>query len=299
MTEELRQFLLVVEHGTFTAAAAAAHRSQPALTVAIQRLEDELGARLLERGPSGARPTAAGQALLPFAEAALAALERGRRAVASIERLEAGEVHLAAGSTACTVFLPPVLTAFHRAHPGVRLYLREAIAEEIIKQVQLSRYDLGVVPGPGTETWLQDELVLVAAPGIEPAAAPHLTFPPGANHRELLERHFPGVEIAMELSSLSAVRAHVEAGMGVALLSRASVAHELERGSLVVVEDARTPVVRTMSLVHRGLETLSPAARALRDRLMGLPAPRATAGSAAPPGAGTSRTSRARRDGSR
>ncbi|MCA9492346.1 MAG: LysR family transcriptional regulator, partial [Myxococcales bacterium] len=60
MLDELQQFLWAVETGTLTAAAKRAHRSQPALTASIHRLEDELGARLLDRGPGGARPTAAG-----------------------------------------------------------------------------------------------------------------------------------------------------------------------------------------------------------------------------------------------
>src|SRR6476646_6828458 len=107
MMDELGHFLLVVELGTWTAASRRAHLSQPALTASIHRLEAAFGARLLHRGPSGAVLTAAGQALLPWARQALASVERGRRAVAEVEGLRAGEVHLAAGSTACAVFLPP------------------------------------------------------------------------------------------------------------------------------------------------------------------------------------------------
>src|SRR5688500_11117747 len=118
MTGELRHLLLVVQHGTFTAAARQAHLSQPALTASIQRLEGAMGARLLDRGPGGATPTAAGTALLPWAEAALSAIERGRRAVAEVEGLRAGEVVVAAGSTACAVFLPPFLRRFHQRWPG-------------------------------------------------------------------------------------------------------------------------------------------------------------------------------------
>jgi DNA-binding transcriptional LysR family regulator len=269
MLDELRGFLRIVEDGTFTAAARRAHLSQPALTAAIHRLEDALGARLFDRGPAGARLTAAGRALVPWAEAALAAVERGRRAVAEIEGVEAGEVRLAAGSTACSVLLPPVLTAFRAAHPRVRLFLREVVADEAGRRVQAGDIDLAVVPGAATEPWVDDALVLVARPGADPERLPFLTFPPGANHRALLDRHFPGVEIAMELSSLQAVKAHVEAGMGQALLSRASVARDLAEGRLVEVPDPRTPIVRTLSLLHLGVERLSPAARALRDAMVG------------------------------
>lgn len=271
MFSELGHFVLVVEYGTLTAASRRAHLSQPALTASIHRLEAAFGARLLDRGPAGAVPTAAGRALLPWAQQALASVERGLRAVAEVEGLRAGEVHLAAGSTACAVFLPPVLTAFRALHPAIRLYLREAIGVAITRDVEAGVIDLGISADEGTERWLDDELVLVAAPNVAAATLPHLTFPVGANHRELLDRAFPGVDIAMELSSLAAVRAHVERGMGVALLSRASVARELGEGRLVVVPDPRTPIRRTLFLVHLGVDRLSPAARALRLQLLATP----------------------------
>jgi DNA-binding transcriptional LysR family regulator len=276
MLDELHHFLLICEHGTFTAASRRAHLSQPALTASIQRLEEQLGARLLDRGPSGARPTTAGTALKPWAEAALAAVARGRRAVADVEGLAVGEVRIGAGSTACSFLLPPLLTAFRAAHPGIQLFLRELPNKVVRRRVQAGELDLGIVSDPeGAEPWWEEDLILVASPELQPQGAPHLTFPVGANHRELLEAHFPGVPIAMELNSLVAVKAHVAAGMGVALLSTTSVAAELAEGRLVQVDDPHTPLHRTLYLLHLGLPRLSPAARALRGALMGpTPAPR-------------------------
>src|SRR5262245_18018303 len=101
MLDSLRHFLLIVEHGTFTAAARRAHISQPGLTASVHRLEEHMGARLLQRGRSGAAPTEAGLALLPHARAAVVALDDGMRAVAEICGLERGEVCLGAGATVC------------------------------------------------------------------------------------------------------------------------------------------------------------------------------------------------------
>lgn len=268
MMDELRHFLLVVRHGTFTEAARQAHLSQPALTASIRRLESDLGARLLDRGPSGAKPTAAGRALMPWAEASLDAIRRGRRAVAAVEGLEGGEVHLAAGSTACAVFLPPILHRFRQTYPKIYVTLREAMTEEILLRLERGQADIGIVTTEGADRWMDDELVLVAAPGLEPKELPFLAFPAGTSHRALLDAHFPGVSIAMELSSLLAVRAHAELGLGLALLSRPSVAHALDDGRLVEVPDRRTPVRRTLWLAHAGEERLSPAAHALRGMLL-------------------------------
>lgn len=261
-------FLAAVEAGTFTAAARRVHLSQPAFTAAVARLEERVGERLFDRTRTGVRLTAAGRALLPWAQRATSALERGARAVADVQGLRAGEVRVGAGSTACAVLLPPALTAFHRDHPGVRLLLREARDADVRAGVEGGAFDLGVVTGDGTERWVDDPLVLVAAPGVDPATTPHLTFPPGAHHRALLDRHFPEVEIAMELSSLAAVRAHVETGLGVALLSRASVAQALAAGRLREVPDPRTPLARTLWLLHAGVDHLSPGAAALRQRIL-------------------------------
>ncbi|HHO50479.1 MAG TPA: hypothetical protein ENK18_06280, partial [Deltaproteobacteria bacterium] len=180
-----------------------------------------------------------------------------------------GEIRIGAGSTACTYLLPQLLTRFRALHPGVQLYLRESTSAKIRRRVILGQLDLGIVSDPeGAEPWRDDTLVLVAMPGLEPRCAPHLTFPPGANHRELLERYFPRAPVAMELNSLVAVKAYVAAGMGIALLSVAAIERELADGRLCVVPHPATPIHRTLYLLHSGEDRLSPAARALRLGLL-------------------------------
>ncbi len=273
MVHELHHFLLVVEHGTLTAAARHAHLSQPALTASIQRLEQAMAARLLERGRSGARVTAAGEALLPHARAALAAVEDGRRAVAEVQGLAAGEVRIGAGATACTYLLPERLAAFRAAHPGIIFRLREGSPEVLLDLLEAGTIDLAVRAGDAGERWTDDHLVLVTAPGVDARRAPFVTFPPGSSTRGLLQRHFPEARVAMELSGIGAIKSHVRAGIGVALVSTHAVARELADGRLVQVPDPRTPVTRTLRLVHRGVDRLPPAAAALRAALLAEGAP--------------------------
>lgn len=272
MFDELRHFLLIAEHGTFTEAARRAHLSQPALTASIRRLEDRMGARLLHRGPAGASLTAAGDALVPRARAALAAVEDGQRAVAEVAGLHAGEVRIGAGATACTYLLPPELAAFRQRHPGIRFLLREATTHEALEGLAAGDLDLLVVTvEEGGEHWRDDPLVLVASPDLDPHGAAFVTFRKGATTRGLVDRHFPEARIVMELGSIAAVKGNVRAGIGIALVSRLAVESDLELGRLVEVVDPRTPIVRPLSIVHRGVERLPPAAAALREQLLAAP----------------------------
>jgi DNA-binding transcriptional LysR family regulator len=272
MMEELQHFLLILEHRTFTEAARHAHLSQPALTASIHRLEEALGARLLHRGPGGVRPTASGEALIPRARAALVAVDEARRAIAEVEGLRAGEVRLGAGATVCTNLLPPVLAEFRRRHPGIRFHLREAQTDEVLDALTRGDLDLGVVvgrPGLEGEKWREDELILIASPRLEdPKQAPFVTLTRGTSTREAFDRTFPGAHVVMELGSIAAVKGHVRAGIGVALLSRAAVEADLAAGRFVEVPARKTPIRRQWLLVHRGEERLSPAAAELRRLLL-------------------------------
>jgi len=268
MDEELGHFLLIVKHGTFTEAAKRAHLSQPALSASVLRLESSLGAKLLDRGRHGATVTASGAALLPHASAVHAAIEAGRRAVAEIEGLHAGEVRLAAGATATTYLLPKILTRFRRAHKGIKFLIREGYALDIRAHIEAGALDLGIVSGKGNDPWFEDELIVVAAPKLDARRAGFLTFPEGSSTRTLLHRHFGDVEIVMELAGIAAVKGNVRAGMGKALLSRSAVQADIRAGRMVEVPSRKTPIRRTLSLVHRGASRLPPAAAALRQALL-------------------------------
>lgn len=274
MLDELRHLLLIVEHGTFTAAAHHAHLSQPAFSASIQRLEEYFGARLFVRGRRGASLTAAGEALLPQAQLALNAVSDGRRAILELESLTRGEVRIGAGATAATYLLPPILADFRERHPGVRIVLKELSSNALEAQLSHGQLDLCVVSGPDGETWHWDEFVLVACPGTPPLspgelAGPFVTFAHGTTTRRVLDEYFPGVEIVMELGSIAAAKGHVRAGIGVALISRAAVGRDLSQGHLVELRHPQTPIPRELTLLHRGVESLPPAARALRELMLG------------------------------
>ena len=274
--DSLHHLLLIVEHGTFTEAARHAHLTQPALSASIKRLEEQLGGRLLHRGPGGATLTAAGEALLPRAQAALAAVDDGRRAVAEVLELHAGEVRLGAGPTAATYLLPATLARFRAAHPGVRVYLREAHSPAVWEALRGGELDLGIVssgtpalgePWVVAEPWRADELVVASAPG-DPVPDAWVCFPRGSMLRAHLEEVVDHPDVVMELGSIAAVKGNVRAGIGRCLISRAAIGRDLEGGQMALVPAAGTPLRRTMMLVHRGVERLPPAAARLRELLL-------------------------------
>ena len=291
MLDAYQHFVWVADLGTFTAAAARAHLSQPALSASIRKLEGHLGARILQRHARGAVPTAAGEALLPKVREALAALDAGRRAVEEVEGLAAGEVRLGGGATACTYWLPPLIAAFRAKHPGVVVRLREVFSSRVGEEVAAGRLDLGVgspIAQVEREHWRSDPLVLVASPeaaaglrrveGLLAPGTPVVCFPVGSSLRSYLDAALPEAEVVMEVRSFAAVLGLVRAGIGVAALSRSSVQRDLDQGHLVEVADPRLASERPVALLHRGAERLPPAARALRELLLRSAAPEPSAG---------------------
>lgn len=221
--------------------------------------------------------------MLPRARAALAAVEEGRRAVAEVEGLSAGEVRIGGGATACTYLLPPIVAAFRRRYPGVTFRMRETFTPQIRAAVIAGHVDIGIAQGeppPGQgEPWRLDPLVLVAAPqqaaqlqrrndGALAPGTPFVTFINGAALRELLDQHFRDVDVVMELQSIAAVKGLIRAGIGVGFLSRISVEIDLTLGRLVEVADPRAPAQRSLCLLHGGRDRIPPAAAALREMLL-------------------------------
>lgn len=278
MIRELEHFVVIAQVGTFTEAARRIHLSQPALTASIQRLEEAVGAPLLVRGRHGAELTAAGATFLPKAQAALAAFRDGQRAVLELQGLSAGQVRLGGGATACTYLLPSLLARFRKARPSIALALREAYTEELEAAIEDGSLDLAVITAARKQRFgdrlerfgrfSDDELIVVAAPGCDPATSPWLTFTAGSPTRAVLLERVPHAVIAMELTSIATVKGNARAGIGMALVSRAAVAADLASGALVEIPQRWTPVRRKLAIFHRGRPRLTPAATALLDVLV-------------------------------
>ena len=149
---ELRQleyFVAVAEEANFTRAAERIHVAQPAVSAQIQRLERELGQPLLDRSRRTVRLTAAGEAALPYARAALAAVADIHVAVEELTQLVRGTVAIGT-VTSHSVDIPSLLADFHADHPEVEITLSTDSSDTLIEMVRTGRLDAAIVSvGPG------------------------------------------------------------------------------------------------------------------------------------------------------
>ena len=289
--DELESFVAIAGGAGFTEASRQLHRSQPAISRRIRQLEQALDVRLFERVGRGSRLTDAGRALLPHAEAALASVRDGERAVREAgERAEAPlRLELAIVGTLADRPLVEALRKLRRRFPGAAIALRTANSREVSAFVRRGEADLGLRyhrdPDPRLECLaLGAERLFLVVPPEHPvrtrrvaslrafASDSWLGFPVRADSPEgSLERTLlaAGIErpSVTPVDSLTAQKRLVEAGLGVALLPRSAFREELGRGSLRAIEVANLGTVQPVFAVLRRRGLRSPLALALLERL--------------------------------
>jgi DNA-binding transcriptional LysR family regulator len=276
---QLRYLAEVVRQGGFRRAAAALHVAQPAISHQVRRLEEELGVRLVERGRSGAQPTAAGRAFLARAERILAEAEAARADMQAHAGALTGTVRVGAWHSSAPD-VPGLVREFARRHPGVEILLREHTAAVMLDMVRKGDLDVAVVIlaealdlGQVTvEPVLTEPLVVAGEPGGVLAGRrrvrladlrdePFVMFPPGSAMRGIVEQACAQEgfrpRIAVETMGFTAARALASRGLGVALLPRSLPG---EQGPPVAVAALAPTLARTSALAWRAGGALSPAA---------------------------------------
>jgi DNA-binding transcriptional LysR family regulator len=167
---ELRQLeylVTVADTANFTRAAEQLLVSQPGVSAQIRKLERELGQDLLDRSGRSVRLTEVGEAVLPYARAALAAVEAARLTVSELTGLLRGRAAIGT-VTSHNVDLPGILAAFHRSHPLVEITLTEGSTDQLLDDVRAGRLDaaiisIGSATPPGTQVQVIVDQPIVAA----------------------------------------------------------------------------------------------------------------------------------------
>ncbi len=280
---ELRVFLTVAAERSFSAAARKLHRTQPAVSQAIRRLEEALGERLFDRSSKDGRLTEAGRVLQGYAERLLRLAEETEAAVRELQDLRRGRVLIGANEAGVHALLP-VFERFRKAHPQVFIDVRRVPARQIATQVLEGSLDFGVLTFAPAERGLAavplepDELVLLAHPAHPLARRRSVTLADLADHPiiahndpsparervlQLFEQRHAPVDIRMALPSLDGIKRAVEMRLGVALLPRRCALTEITRGQLAAVrlpDPLRRP--RLVRVVYRKAGELSHTAAA-------------------------------------
>jgi len=167
----LECFVATVEAGSITRAAAQLHLSQPALSHQIAMLESELGTSLFERLPRGIRPTAAGREALRHAHGALEAADRVVQAGRAVAALDEGLLRIGCAGSMTAGLLAPLLRAWRRRHPRVRLVLQErSSADALAAMITADEIDVAISPRPtrwdgAVELVVSEEIVIVFCTG--------------------------------------------------------------------------------------------------------------------------------------
>jgi len=275
MLPQIEAFLEVARRQNLSRAAEALFVSQPTLTARLQSLEAALGEQLFIRTRRGMRLTEAGDAFIPYAEHAVAALADGRERLAELRRGVAGRLILGAPPTVSTYTLPALLARFSAAHPGVRLAVKTGTSEEILDMVLHDQVQLGIIRALANQEietipLYTDTLVLIAGPGHRlarsspgrPARLDELAgevlvlFGRSSSYLEFTTATFRQAGVlpgsVLELDNIEAAKKMVERGLGVSLVPTSTVAGELAAGTLARIElvDA-APARREIVAVRR------------------------------------------------
>jgi DNA-binding transcriptional LysR family regulator len=269
----LQVFYTVARQLSFTKAAEQLFMTQPAVTFQVKQLEEHFNTRLFERSHGKIALTLTGRLVMEYAGKILGLSDEMETRVGEVTGTMSGPLLLGASTTIAEFMLPQILGEFKARHPQVQARMTVANSETIENRVADYSIDLGLIESPShlpalhTEVCCDDELVMICAPGHKLAKSssvtpqqvilePYVSRESGSGTREFADNYLrrckvspEDLNIVMELGSPEAIKGVVETGIGVSIVSHATIVKELKLGVLVAVP-LRPRLIRTLSLVY-------------------------------------------------
>ena len=266
-------FRAVAEHLSFRKAAEELYLTQPAVSLHIKALEEDLGVQLFDRAGAHIALTGAGIILLGYCEKVSKLLLNAEHEIAALSGEHAGQLALGASTTIAQYVLPRLLGEFRREHPRVQTTLMSGNTEHIVEAVEKQKIALGFIEGPARSRevkavpFLEDELVLIAStahewaerPSVscsEIASIPLLMRERGSGTRHVIELALQrqgikrkSLQIEMELDSTEAIKSAVDAGLGVGFVSRWAIAKDLRLDSSFEIVNVEGLTIKRQFLV--------------------------------------------------
>lgn len=270
----LQVFHTVARLLSFTKAAESLHMTQPAVTFQVRQLEEYFNTRLFDRTHNRISLTDAGARVYGYADRIFELYSEMENAVREMTGEISGSLTIGASTTIAEYMLPALLGDFRARYPDVSIHLKVSNTDGIVSMVENNTIDLGVVEAPVSnknlvvEQCRRDQLVAIVPPRHPKAKNRSITlhelleYPficreEGSGTREVIGEYVSessdchvGLNIAMELGSPEAVKGAVEAGMGISIVSRATIQKELRLATLVAIE-LDPPLERPFSFVHQ------------------------------------------------
>ncbi|OAN45673.1 transcriptional regulator [Paramagnetospirillum marisnigri] len=282
---QLRYFLGIVEHGSLTRAAEALRVAQPALSLHLKRLEEEIGCPLVHRTARGVVPTESGQRLALRAAMLVDQVSGLRDEIRGLEAAPSGPTVIGIPTSLGPMLTAPLVMDVRRRYPAIRLRVVEGLSGHMLEWVSSGKVDMALVfgaeppPGLATRFVARERLGLVAPKGDETAAgrdrielAAALELPlilPGHPHglRVEVERAAASMgtsaHVVVEVDALEQIKALVAKGAGYTVLSERYARSGPEASGLVCIPIVAPEIERTISLAHSADRPLSIAARAV------------------------------------
>lgn len=278
---DLEVLAVVAEEKSFSRAARILHKTQPAVSQAIRRLETEIGEVLFDRSSKEGLLTPAGEVLLDYARQMLNLRRTAKTAIRDLKQLHRGKVTISANEH--TVFyLLPIIVEFKKRFPLIKVHVQRGVASRIPKEVMARDVELGVVSFNPKDKSVKalpvgtDELTLIVSPehhlaheesvsvkdlGIETFIAHNAPSP----YREMVISKFAkqnvNLNIAVEMPSLEAIKKLVALGAGIALVPKLTARAEIESGQLVGLSVKEMKFLRELNIIYRRNGVLSHAAK--------------------------------------
>jgi DNA-binding transcriptional LysR family regulator len=279
---QLETFLAVAQTKSFSVAARQVHRTQPAVSQMVRKLEEEIGEPLFDRSTRDGMLTDAGRVLQEYAQKLLNLRSEAHSSLEELRQFQRGTLAIAANEFTA-LYLLPVLEEFRRFCPMIKIAVHRSLASSITDQLAAHTVELGVLSFRPDSSLLQstvvfcDQLTFVVPPrhplageksvsirqlGAESFVAHNVVSPYRLKVLEAFKRHKTPLNIGVEMPTIEAIKRFVAAGNGVALVPGIAVEPELHRGELVAVPVKELTLERKLRLVYRKGGQLSHAARA-------------------------------------
>ena len=285
---QLEYFMRVVEEKGFSKAASRVFRTQPAVSIAIRRLEEEIGLPLLERNQKVPVLTEAGQVVYDYAQRILGLRDEVGQVIRDLQNLKTGRVRVGANESTSLYLLPELILTFREQYPEVKVEIFRQVSSRLPRELLDRKIDFGLMAFEPVDRELEafpvlkDELVLIMSPkhplarrssvkvkelGNEPFLAHNVNSGSRVKVIETFARQHTPLNITLELATIETIKRFVQKRVGLGFVPRMCVREELARGVLVSVPVRGLTHNRTLWAAYRRGTQFSPAASAFLNLL--------------------------------